>query len=116
MVTLEALNPERRPGGLSVPDHRRPGTRSFLIYRTLNRTNATQTICQSSGRGWVRVAHCGADRSLLQISSDPEADLRTPLLIIDGKEVSWDQFGRMLTTFEGFQFRMEIIDPLMKMR
>ena len=46
-----------------------------------------------------------------QISSDPGADLRTPLLIIDGKEVSWEQFGRMLMTFEGFQFRMEIIDP-----
>ena len=33
-----------------------------------------------------------------------------PLLVIDGKEVAWDEFGRMLTTFEGFQFKMEIYD------
>jgi len=33
-----------------------------------------------------------------------------PLLVIDGKEISWNEFGRMLMTFEGFQFRMEIYD------
>lgn len=46
-----------------------------------------------------------------QISSDLETDERTPLLIIDGREVLWEQFGRMLMTFEGWQFRMEIVDP-----
>lgn len=45
-----------------------------------------------------------------QISSDLETDDRLPLLIIDGREVSWEQFGHMLMTFEGFQFRMEIVD------
>ena len=45
-----------------------------------------------------------------QISAGLEADERTPLLIIDGREVSWEQFGRMLMTFEGWQFRMEIVD------
>jgi len=34
-----------------------------------------------------------------------------PLLVIDGREVSWEEFGRMLMTFEGWQFRMEIGDP-----
>lgn len=33
-----------------------------------------------------------------------------PLLVIDGQEVSWREFGRMLMTFEGWQFRMEIVD------
>jgi hypothetical protein len=33
-----------------------------------------------------------------------------PLLTIDGQEVTWDQLGRMLMTFEGWQFRMEIVD------
>jgi hypothetical protein len=37
-------------------------------------------------------------------------DGRTPLLLIDGWEVSWEEFGRMLMTFEGWQFRMEIGD------
>ena len=35
---------------------------------------------------------------------------RIPLVVIDGREVSWDEFGRMLMTFEGWQFRMEIAD------
>ena len=45
-----------------------------------------------------------------RISSDIEQPERTPLLIIDGQEFSWEAFGRMLMTFEGWQFRLEILD------
>jgi len=30
--------------------------------------------------------------------------------VIDGRAVSWEQFGRMLVSFEGWQFRVEIRD------
>jgi len=30
--------------------------------------------------------------------------------VIDGREVSWDEFGRMLMTFEGFKFKLEIFE------
>jgi hypothetical protein len=33
-----------------------------------------------------------------------------PLLVIDGREISWDQFGQMLMGFEGWQFKLEIRD------
>jgi hypothetical protein len=33
-----------------------------------------------------------------------------PLMIIDGREITWDEFGRMLMTYEGWQFRLEIRD------
>ena len=46
-----------------------------------------------------------------QISSDPDEWTRIPLLIIDGKPVRWEEFGRMLTTYEGFRFKLEIFDP-----
>lgn len=46
-----------------------------------------------------------------QISCDPEAADRLPVLVIDGQEVSWDQFGRMLMTFEGWRFHLDIQDP-----
>jgi hypothetical protein len=36
---------------------------------------------------------------------------QVPLLVIDGQEVSWDEFGRMLMSFEGWQFRVAIRDP-----
>lgn len=45
-----------------------------------------------------------------QITWDEEQDGAVPLLIIDGHEVTWDEFGRMPMTFEGWQFRLEIVD------
>jgi hypothetical protein len=37
-------------------------------------------------------------------------DGRLPSLVIDGRQVSWEQFGRMLMSFEGWQFKLEIKD------
>jgi hypothetical protein len=45
-----------------------------------------------------------------RITCDLDADERLPLLVIDGREISWEQFGRMLMTFEGWQFKLEIKD------
>ena len=45
-----------------------------------------------------------------RISCDLENPDNVPLLVIDGKEIAWDDFGRMLMTYEGFQFKMEIFD------
>jgi len=44
------------------------------------------------------------------ITWDDEQDGRAPLLMIDGREISWEQFGRMLMSFEGWQFKLEIRD------
>jgi hypothetical protein len=44
------------------------------------------------------------------ITWDSDEDGRVPLLVIDGHEITWDDFGRMLMTFEGFQFKLEIHD------
>jgi len=41
---------------------------------------------------------------------DDETDGELPLLVIDGKAVTWDEFGRILMTFEGWQFKIEIYD------
>ncbi len=48
-----------------------------------------------------------------KISSDLESDEdygHPPLIVIDGKEIRWDEFGRMLMTYEGFHFKLEIFD------
>jgi hypothetical protein len=45
-----------------------------------------------------------------RIEWDESTDERVPTFVIDGREVSWEQFGRMLMTFEGWQFRMDIRD------
>lgn len=41
---------------------------------------------------------------------DASAVQRLPLLVIDGREVPWDDFGRMLMAFDGWQFKLEIVD------
>ena len=44
------------------------------------------------------------------VESDRDYDGRAPLLIIDGREVTWDEFGRMLMSFEGWQFKLNLAD------
>jgi len=44
------------------------------------------------------------------IEWDDAHDGRVPLLIIDGREITWEDFGRMLMSFEGWQFKLSIAD------
>ena len=44
------------------------------------------------------------------IDCDDENVDRIPLLMIDGKPVTWEQFGRMLMSYEGWNFKLEIFD------
>ena len=45
-----------------------------------------------------------------RIDWDDGEDGQVPLVVIDGREIAWDDFGRMLMTFEGWQFKLEIFD------
>lgn len=55
-------------------------------------------------------AHIAGQTVCGRIDWDDSRDGRRPLLVIDGQDVSWDEFGRMLMSFEGWQFRVEIRD------
>jgi len=33
-----------------------------------------------------------------------------PVVVIDGRRISWDEFGRMVATYMGFQFKLELHD------
>jgi hypothetical protein len=44
------------------------------------------------------------------VESDRDHDGCVPLLIIDGREITWDEFGRILTSFEGWQFKLNLAD------
>lgn len=35
---------------------------------------------------------------------------QVPLVIIDGREIAWDELGRILMTYEGWQFKLDIRD------
>jgi len=45
-----------------------------------------------------------------QITEDPDSFEQMPLLIIDGKPVTWEALGRMVAPNVGFRFKLEIFD------
>lgn len=45
-----------------------------------------------------------------KIECDLNHDDRVPILVIDGREITWDEFGRMLMSFEGWQFKLTVAD------
>ena len=45
-----------------------------------------------------------------KIEWDSAQDGRIPLLIIDGREITWDELGRILMSFEGWQFKLTVVD------
>jgi hypothetical protein len=44
------------------------------------------------------------------IEWDDAYEGRLPRLVIDGREVTWEDFGRMLMTYEGWQFKLNLHD------
>jgi hypothetical protein len=45
-----------------------------------------------------------------RIAWDDAQDGRLPLLIIDGQDITWEELGRMLMSFEGWQFKLNVGD------
>lgn len=45
-----------------------------------------------------------------RVECDDARNGRVPVLLIDGREIAWDEFGRMLMSFEGWQFKLTIKD------
>ena len=46
-----------------------------------------------------------------RIEWDADEDGRVPLMVVDGREISWEAFGHLLMSRDGSQFRLEIVDP-----
>ena len=46
-----------------------------------------------------------------RIEWDQNEGGRVPVIVVDGREISWEAFGQMLMSHEGAQFKLEIFDP-----
>jgi hypothetical protein len=44
------------------------------------------------------------------IEWDEARGSHVPLVIVDSREITWDELGRMLMSYEGWQFKLEIQD------
>jgi hypothetical protein len=52
------------------------------------------------------------DRSVRgRIGWDKAEQGRVPTVLVDGRVVNWEAFGALLMAFEGWQFRLEMVDP-----
>ena len=64
--------------------------------------HAHEALLPGTGR-----THCATARAYSRYTS---CAVSLPLLVIDGREIGWDQFGRMLMSYEGWQFKLTIAD------
>jgi hypothetical protein len=76
--------------------------RRALSRKHLQRSDTTNSWRISKGN----VVRAKIDSNL---ESDDDYGHQT-LIVIDGKGIKWDEFGRMLMTYEGFNFKLEIFD------
>ncbi|MGH9318560.1 MAG: DUF7713 domain-containing protein [Vicinamibacteria bacterium] len=80
------------------------------LFRSLN-----QRMRRALGRrhleiqnGSLEIRREGVVRAL--IDADDDRDDGLPLLVVDGRPVRWESFGRMLMKFQGYQAKLEIYD------
>lgn len=97
------------PGGyqfeiLGEPDDDPLPLLGKLIERIRRSLSVRYLVRDEDGAQIAEQTVCG------RIEWDASGDGRVPLLVIDGQDVSWDEFGRMLMSFEGWQFRVAIRD------
>jgi hypothetical protein len=111
MAALEAFElTAGEPGGYQFAILGKPEDDLLsLLGRLIERMRRSLSV-----KHLTRSEHGGmqiADRTVCgRIGWDASEDGDVPLLVIDGQEVSWGEFGRMLMSFEGWQFRVAICD------
>lgn len=71
-------------------------------------------ICKAMSTKHIEMGDYGwsiTDGHVVRARIDCDDDYSgVPLLVIDGKKIPWEEFARMLMSFEGFNFKMQIFD------
>lgn len=60
--------------------------------------------------GWEKRNLIKEDEVAGRIEWDKNYNGRIPLVVIDGKEYTWEELGEMLMSFEGWNFKLKIFD------
>jgi len=115
MVTLNAFElKDGAPAGYQFQLIGEPGEDRYAqLGRMVQRIRSTlATKYLEDGAHGLQIVDMEV-KGHIEADMSGEADLfgePVPMLVIDGREVSWAQFGQMLMTFEGFQFKLQIVD------
>lgn len=83
-----------------------------LFRRLLEKMRRALSMChlRETELGLLGIGDEGVVRATISCDLNSDSSERVPLLVVDGREVTWEEFGRMLMTYEGWQFRMEVFD------
>jgi hypothetical protein len=111
-ISLEAFDAigEKQPSGYRFQILGDPHTDQFVLLGKLI----------EKMRRLLAVAHVRQGDLGLQIDNetirgriewDGDEHSRMPCVVVDGRRVEWEELGRMLMTFEGWQFKLEVSDP-----
>ena len=79
------------------------------LYEKMKRGLEQKHIEPNELTSWPEYSSSRNDIVRGHITSDID-DGCTPVVIIDGHEISWDEFGKMVATYMGFNFKMELFD------
>lgn len=79
------------------------GQALWMLRQKMSQILNVRHIEREDGRGAWTMTH-DVLRGRITSSTDSEE----PTLIVDGKPLSWDEVGRMLSTYEGFEFEFFI--------
>ena len=80
------------------------------LYEKMLKVLSMKHIYKDDDIGDWRISDEDIVRGQITCTPDSVDFDRNPMLIIDGKEISWEDFGQMLMTYEGFNFKLQIFD------
>jgi hypothetical protein len=78
------------------------------LYEKMRREMSVRHI-ELTEHGWQLTDR---DELVGRIEWDEDAEGATPVLVVDGKALTWDAIGRMLMTFEGFTLHARVEDGI----
>lgn len=86
----------------------------FLLFSNLYTKMLTaldqKHISKNLDTGQWQITPENRVKGQIRFSRESNGSSGTPAICIDGKILSWEEFGRMLVTYEGFNFKLHIID------
>ncbi|MEJ2727373.1 MAG: hypothetical protein P8185_02490 [Deltaproteobacteria bacterium] len=80
-----------------------------IIGRMRRALNRRHIYWDETSRNW-QITDNDVVRGTIHSDLDSSDYQRLPLMVIDGKDISWSELGRMLMIYEGFNFKLEIFD------
>lgn len=112
MVTLDAFElQDGNPTGYQFQLIGDPEEDPFdLLGRMIGRIRKTLSIIHIANNADGHGLQIAEQTVRGRIERGDTENIHPPIVVVDGQEISWAELGRMVSAFEGWQFKLEILD------